>query len=381
MPSKCTFHSKIRRRCRSYAEWFQWSEQYLTFDSHGKIVDSPPCGTVTQLRSPEQKLTLDTSGEGPCLIVSTSPSVAAGVPDGPAADCGALVCFIGQVPVRCRGRVDVGDQLVPSMLHDGCAVSLREYFVTQRAARRGAADHNGGIVAAIGGFAPDSLGVAMEAGNPQDGEEHILLCFVRWNHAVRRELREQLDRVGAKVSSCWMSHILNSITITAYFLIILEIVTLLSTFAHPSGVKHRHPVHKFIIFFALLQFILVVTLFVAFSSDSITSRGRVVLTFWLGFVILFIAFLFIQLNLNDEASFGIAKFLLLFALNLYHIAYNFALIYAMAEIRGGNIFCSFCAPHNGGACVDEGNPSANRQIHSTNAIAKEIRDDDQVLPV
>jgi len=84
---------------------------------------APPPGSVVQLRAPQQALTFDTSGEGPCMVISTSPSVAAGVPaELEEAAKGALVAFVGQVPVRCRGKVKCGDQLVPSGLNDGVAV-------------------------------------------------------------------------------------------------------------------------------------------------------------------------------------------------------------------------------------------------------------------
>lgn len=57
-----------------YAEWFGFLS--------AKDQQSISCGHVVQLRSPQQRITLNTSdpGCGPILIISTSPSVAAGKP-------------------------------------------------------------------------------------------------------------------------------------------------------------------------------------------------------------------------------------------------------------------------------------------------------------
>ena len=176
-----------------YAEWFAWSRDALPPpDGGGKVAPAPPAlaapppGSVVQLRSPEQRLTLDTSGDGPCMIVSTSPSVAAGMPvDRAVAARGAFVAFLGQVPVRVRGGVDCGDALVPSGAGDGVAVAARAPGTSKVAGavrgRRGArpreaARHRPDL---------DALGVAMEP-SPSDGE-HTIHAFVRWNHAVRRE--------------------------------------------------------------------------------------------------------------------------------------------------------------------------------------------------
>ena len=115
-----------------------------------------------------------TDGAGPLLITSTTPSIAAGVPTDPAdAARGALVAFVGQVPVRCRGEVRCGDNLAPSGSYDGVAVSAE----------------------LAGAPLDDALGMALEA-CADDGDEHTILCFVRWNHAVRREMREA-SREGA----------------------------------------------------------------------------------------------------------------------------------------------------------------------------------------
>ena len=98
-----------------YGEWFPSDD-----------VHTP--GTVVRLAS--RRLTLDTRGSGPCLVTSTSPSLAAGVPY--SEEKGATCAFLGQVPVRCRGPVRCGDLLVPSGLNDGVAIGRRS-LLTEKA--------------------------------------------------------------------------------------------------------------------------------------------------------------------------------------------------------------------------------------------------------
>ena len=79
-------------------------------------------GTVVRLAD-DATWTRNTRGPGPCLVVSTSPSLAAGVPSDRKAEEGAALAFMGQVPVRCVGPVAAGDQLYPSGRGDGLAVA------------------------------------------------------------------------------------------------------------------------------------------------------------------------------------------------------------------------------------------------------------------
>jgi hypothetical protein len=58
------------------------------------------------------------------MVVSTKPSVAAGVPTDPnKAKRGVLCAFVGQAPVRVQGTVRVGDPLIPSGRGNGYAHS------------------------------------------------------------------------------------------------------------------------------------------------------------------------------------------------------------------------------------------------------------------
>jgi len=170
-----------------YAEWFE------KLDPSEKI----EAGDVVQLRSPDQKITKDTSGTGPNLVVSTTPSVAAGVPMGSSSQ-GNLCGFLGQVPVKCHGPVECGDVLVPSCKNDGYAIIGKTF-------------HAG---------SSEPLATAMES----CGEgKHVVLSFVRWAHSTKwSDLREkdrmnsaQIERVWLKTSAHLLFHISKGILLTS----------------------------------------------------------------------------------------------------------------------------------------------------------------------
>eukprot|EP00510_Aplanochytrium_minuta_P002301 CAMPEP_0184014236 /NCGR_PEP_ID=MMETSP0954-20121128/5515_1 /TAXON_ID=627963 /ORGANISM="Aplanochytrium sp, Strain PBS07" /LENGTH=586 /DNA_ID=CAMNT_0026294631 /DNA_START=297 /DNA_END=2054 /DNA_ORIENTATION=+ len=148
-----------------YAEWFP------QFDPKEKILP----GMVVQLRSPEQKITLDTSNKGPHMVVSSTPSIAAGVPlDLKAALSGALCAFLGQVPVRVKGPVACGDFLFPSHDNDGFAISHRKQ------------DHLYKHLVNHADVENEPLGTAMES-CPEG--EHTILSFVRWQHNIKYQVQ------------------------------------------------------------------------------------------------------------------------------------------------------------------------------------------------
>jgi len=142
-----------------YAEWF------AHLDPNEKIMP----GMVVQLRSPEQKITLDTSGHGPHLIVSTTPSVAAGVPlslGGQEPIPGALCAFLGQVPVNVIGPVRCGQYLFPSNKNDGYAVAHGFNQLDEN-------NEN------------EPLGTAMVSCGPG---KHTILSFIRWQHNLKYQI-------------------------------------------------------------------------------------------------------------------------------------------------------------------------------------------------
>lgn len=151
---------------------------------------------MVQLRSPQQKITLDTGSDGPLLIVSTTPSVAAGMPFGAARDAGKLCAFIGQVPVRCTGPVAVGDALVPSGLSDGLAIA--------------------GVF--MDASACEPLGTAMEACG---AGEQVVLSFVRWPHSQAwQQLRSQNNEHHRGVENIWARQLMRlAVTVAATLLL------------------------------------------------------------------------------------------------------------------------------------------------------------------
>eukprot|EP00510_Aplanochytrium_minuta_P001773 CAMPEP_0184008250 /NCGR_PEP_ID=MMETSP0954-20121128/1857_1 /TAXON_ID=627963 /ORGANISM="Aplanochytrium sp, Strain PBS07" /LENGTH=492 /DNA_ID=CAMNT_0026287315 /DNA_START=2544 /DNA_END=4019 /DNA_ORIENTATION=- len=158
-----------------YAEWFAYLNQ------EEKILP----GMVVQLRSPEQKITLDTSGHGPHLIVSTTPSVAAGVPPslgGKQAAPGALCAFLGQVPVNVIGPVRCGQYLFPSKNNDGYAVARGFYELDED-------DEN------------EPLGTAMVS----CGEgKHTILSFIRWQHNLKYQiLKRKKGQLESGLLNIW----------------------------------------------------------------------------------------------------------------------------------------------------------------------------------
>jgi len=124
---ECGAHGVLRGRLETrqadYAEWFPAASP----KGSARMVP----GTVVQYQAGGRALSLDTSGQGPIMVVSTDPSVTGGLGERDAAakavgghGAGAVCAFIGRVPVRVRGAVAEGDILVPSGRNDGFAVSL-----------------------------------------------------------------------------------------------------------------------------------------------------------------------------------------------------------------------------------------------------------------
>ena len=262
-----------RPKAADYAEWFEWQPVHLKFDESGDVAEKPPPGTVTQLRSPEQRLSLETSGSGPCLIVSTSPSVAAGLPVAKAdADRGALVAFLGQVPVRCKGFVKCGDQLVPSGLDDGTAVALAL-----------AED-----LEASGTY--DALGVAMEDKKSTNDEEETLLCFVRWNVAVRRELKHEIDKVVYEMHGSFLGALVYATALMSAAVFALLATLLIFDVVEAAGSndaalrRQTLRLENAIFLLGAVSLMLFVALSIIFTTSL--RHKEVFVAFWLLFVII-----------------------------------------------------------------------------------------------
>ncbi|KAJ8598743.1 hypothetical protein CTAYLR_010089 [Chrysophaeum taylorii] len=282
-----------------YAEWFRWEED-------------------TKLPPHERA--------GPVLIVSTKPAVAAGVPTDPAlAKKGALVAFLGQVPVRCRGRVNIGDQLVPSGACDGRAASLEERLRTCR-----------------GVLLPkriDNLGVAMEECEADD-DDATILCFVRWNHAVRREIGDVVQEVVISVQSTWQRSLVDLITGISIIAIVLDVNLVICT-VFTIQEFNRNPANK-TAFTVLAQtigftnFCLIIILFVACArkNELECSRLRGLVAFWVAAVCIAIASAAILIKSDENSnSFNFRTLLLYFIWKGYNIAYNVYLCHVMSQFR------------------------------------------------
>ncbi|GMI10219.1 hypothetical protein TrLO_g15597 [Triparma laevis f. longispina] len=104
-----------------------YAEQFLKEDAENNLIVP---GSVVQLNFPSLKLTLKTSEvKGVIMVVSTNPSISAGVNEEAMADgTGAMCAFVGVVPIRVKGKVKAGAELIPSGLEDGCAISSASHL-------------------------------------------------------------------------------------------------------------------------------------------------------------------------------------------------------------------------------------------------------------
>lgn len=94
-----------------YAEWLEKSN---------RGADYAP-GTVVGVRN--GKISLATEGAEKILVVSTAPVVLGNMPQGSPRNY-EKCAFMGQVPVKVHGKVQSGDYLLASGLHDGSAVAV-----------------------------------------------------------------------------------------------------------------------------------------------------------------------------------------------------------------------------------------------------------------
>ena len=104
-----------------------YAEQFLKEDAEKDLIVP---GSVVQLNFPSLKLTLKTSEvKGVIMVVSTNPSISAGVNEEAMADgTGAMCAFVGVVPIRVKGKVKAGAELIPSGLE------VRQNFAARSAA-------------------------------------------------------------------------------------------------------------------------------------------------------------------------------------------------------------------------------------------------------
>jgi hypothetical protein len=65
-----------------------------------------------------------TAGVSQYLVISTNPAVLGNMPADGDADRFEKVAFMGQIPVKVRGQVNVGDYILPSGLNDGTGIAV-----------------------------------------------------------------------------------------------------------------------------------------------------------------------------------------------------------------------------------------------------------------
>lgn len=335
-----------------YAEWFM---------CEGKV---PKAGSVVQLRSPEQKLSMKTSGPGPVLIVSTKPAIAAGVPTAPSiAKKGALVAFLGQVPVRCRGRVNCGDQLVASGDDDGCAVSLEELLISTEKCRRDTMKRI------------DNLGVAMEMSSGEE-EEETLLCFVRWNHAVRREIDDVINEAVTYVQSTWQRSLVDLITVISAIAIIVDVTLVVVTcFAiqnNNSNPRNQAAYAVLVQTIGFTNFCLIILLFVSFARKGHKhelKQFRGVVVFWMLAVAVACAAVAVLGRGDDKKqNFNLRTLIIFMVWKGYNISYNIYLIHVMSHFRATrtysdrvkNIFSDLKRVASG-ICLEDSSPVASQE--------------------
>lgn len=101
-----------------YAEWLErlnYNEQILP-------------GDIVGLKG--GKVTKNTFGVNHFLVASTNPAVLGNMPETGKEDAFTMIAFMGQVPVKVRGSVNIGDYILPSGLNDGTGIPVSPDAIT-----------------------------------------------------------------------------------------------------------------------------------------------------------------------------------------------------------------------------------------------------------
>jgi len=153
---------------------------------------------------------LETSGADRLLVVTTAPAlVGAALPAGELGRSGEVaVALLGQVPVRVRGSVAVGDLLVASGLDDGYAVAWHPSRIGEVSVARppipvgraieGSDRPNGRVRALVGAPEPAEL-IALIAAQEADLESQAKQ--IRSQNEALAALRAELSRLEAHLAS------------------------------------------------------------------------------------------------------------------------------------------------------------------------------------
>uniref|UniRef100_A0A7S3NIV6 Uncharacterized protein n=1 Tax=Aureoumbra lagunensis TaxID=44058 RepID=A0A7S3NIV6_9STRA len=331
-------------RRQDWAEWFECEENV---EMGG--------GTVVRLKSPEQKLTLNTHGDGPILVVSERAAVAAGVPSVPEeAEKGRLVCFMGQVPVRCHPPIKVGEKLVPSGLNDGMAIGLTSYL-RNNSVKSKQQDRM---------LEQDPIGVAMEE-NLTTSKKDQVLALVRWDHAVRREVAFLVDqeelRIHGRCEKCFIA-LLAAISFTLIILHLITLLFLITYFIVSAPLAPTSRVNNFrrdgiydsmssACFLWTIEFVFIVIFFLHFSSRRIRQSINIA-CFWIGHAFFAALFLVVMLSKNSNERkngkhnrnplLGASLGLIIIIMTLYDLVYQSTLL-SMLHSFSDWYLSSFCS--------------------------------------
>ena len=107
-----------------YAEWLE-RQNLAEIMSPGDIVG------VTG-----GKISRSTAGVSQYLVISTNPAVLGNMPADGDVSRFEKVAFMGQVPVKVRGQVNVGDYILPSGLNDGTGIAVAPRSLTPKQYRQ-----------------------------------------------------------------------------------------------------------------------------------------------------------------------------------------------------------------------------------------------------
>lgn len=76
------------------------------------------------------KVTKNTFGVNHFLVASTNPAILGNMPDSGKEDAYTMIAFMGQIPVKVRGTVNIGDYILPSGLNDGTGIPVSPETIT-----------------------------------------------------------------------------------------------------------------------------------------------------------------------------------------------------------------------------------------------------------
>ena len=137
----------------------------------------------------EGKITLNTASANRVMVVSTMPVVLGNWRGKNTKKIARPVAFVGQVPVKVRGKVNSGDYIVPSGQHDGYGVPVSQSDLQ--------AHHVGQIIGQAWSSSTEEESIINVAITPLDQPNSVLKQLQSDN----KELRSELDHLKSELNS------------------------------------------------------------------------------------------------------------------------------------------------------------------------------------